>query len=120
MQTENRCDIVDLIIGYSSRSGARINRADALGMLLLSLLDKLPEEGKYFGLVLCNPFKTLKLREYQSMGNQNVRADCSESKIMRKNAVRCFTIALRVSSQSGLSRGWMLRCSSGTKSSSSV
>lgn len=32
---------------------------------------------------------------------------------------RCFTIALRVSSQSGLSLGWMLLWSSGTKSSSS-
>lgn len=36
-----------------------------------------------------------------------------------KNATRGFTIALRVSSQSGLSRGWMLLWSSGTKSSSS-
>jgi len=37
----------------------------------------------------------------------------------KENATRCFTIALSVSSQSGLSLGWMLLWSSGTKSSSS-
>lgn len=50
MQTENPCDIMDLLIGYQTCSGAPINRAEALCVLLLPPLDKVPEEGKYFGL----------------------------------------------------------------------
>lgn len=41
---------MDLLIGYQTCSGAPINRAEALCVLLLPPLDKVPEEGKYFGL----------------------------------------------------------------------